>query len=235
MNVWDHLGELRKRVLICLGFLVAVLPVGVYFVNPFIIWLSRPVGSLVFVEPMEAFSVQLEIAVGISFLLALPVLLYHVWAFVAAGLEKHERAQVRWMMPMVYLCFMGGVAFSTFCVFPKAVEFLMTLKSQSLVPMLTISSFLDFFILLGLTLGVLFQLPLLMLFLAKTGILRGDILKGRRRMAYVVIFLVAAVFNPGPDVPTQLMFAGAIITLVELSMVLVLWETRRSPRRSKST
>ncbi len=89
MNLWDHLGELRRRrLLICIYVLLAGLPVGGFLVNPIIAWLSKPVGELVFVQPMEAFTAQLEIAVGVSFLLGLPVLLYQAWSFIGAGLKR---------------------------------------------------------------------------------------------------------------------------------------------------
>src|SRR5260221_9239925 len=115
MNIWEHLGELRRRLLICLYVLLAGLPVGGFLVNPIIAWLSKPVGELVFVQPMEAFTAQLEIAVGVSFLLGLPVLLYHTWAFVAEGLAPKERGYFRWVIPVAYVGFMTGGAFSPFC------------------------------------------------------------------------------------------------------------------------
>src|SRR5882724_13273790 len=98
MNIWDHLGELRKRVLICLGVLFACLPVGAYLVTPIINYLSKPVGNLVFVQPMEAFTAQLEVAVGVSFLIGLPVILYQVWRFVSGGLTQKEQRYFLWMI-----------------------------------------------------------------------------------------------------------------------------------------
>src|SRR5579871_99468 len=171
MNIWEHLGELRRRLLICLYVLLAGLPVGAYLVSPIIAWLARPVGDLVFVQPMEAFTAQLEIAVGVSFLIGLPVLLYQTWSFVSAGLTSKEKGYFLWMIPAAYLLFMIGVAFSTFWVFPRAVQFLLTLKSQHLVPMLSVEAYLKFFILLCTAFGILFQLPLGLHLLAKLGIL----------------------------------------------------------------
>src|ERR1035438_1234520 len=98
MNIWDHLGELRKRLLVCIYVLLAGLPIGAFAVNPILAWLAKPVGELVFVQPMEAFTAQLEIALGVSFLLALPVLLYQAWVFVAAGLQPAERGYFRWVI-----------------------------------------------------------------------------------------------------------------------------------------
>src|ERR1035438_4320652 len=102
MNIWDHLGELRRRLLICVYVLLAGLPIGVLAVSPIIAWLARPVGELVFVQPMEAFTAQLEIAVAVSFLLALPVILYQAGAFVFAGLSDKEKGYFRAVIPVCY-------------------------------------------------------------------------------------------------------------------------------------
>jgi sec-independent protein translocase protein TatC len=229
MNIWDHLGELRRRLLICVFVLLGGLPIGAYLVTPIIAWLSRPVGDLVFVQPMEAFTAQLEIAVSVSFLLGMPVLLYQTWAFVSAGLKPAERGYLRRVIPVAYIAFMAGVAFSTLWVFPHAVAFLLTLKSQHLVPMLSVEAYLKFYLLLSLAFGILFQLPILLHFLAKLGILRGDFLIQHRRVSYFLIFLAATVFNPVPEVLTQLVLAGAAIALFEISIWLVRWETRKKP------
>ena len=227
MNIWDHLGELRRRLLICLYVLLAGLPIGALAVSPIIAWLARPVGELVFVQPMEAFTAQLEIAAGVSFLVALPVILYQLWAFVAAGLHEREIGYFRWVIPVSYVSFMLGIVFSAFWVFPRAVQFLLTLKSQHLVPMLSVEAYLKFFILLCFAFGVLFQLPLALHFLAKLGILKPEVLTAHRRISYFVIFLLATIFNPVPEVLTQVVLAGAAIALFEISILLVRWESRR--------
>ncbi len=229
MNLWEHLGELRRRLLICIYALLAGLPAGVWLVGPVIAWLAKPVGELVFVQPMEAFTAQLEIAVGISFLIALPVILFQIWRFIATGLNAQEKRYFRWIIPVSYSAFMVGVVFSTFWVFPRAVEFLLTLKSKHLVPMLSVESYLSFFILLCLAFGILFQLPLVLHFLSKVGILRPDFLIKNRRISYFAIFLAATLFNPVPEVLTQLVLAGAAIALFEISIWLVRWETRKKP------
>ena len=227
MNIWDHLGELRRRLLICIYVLAGGTVFGAFAVNPVVAWLARPVGELVFINPTEAFAAQVKIAVGVSFLLCLPVILYQVWAFVATGLKETEKRYLRWSVPVSYVFFMAGAAFSTFIVFPKAVAFLLTLKSRHLTPMLTIESYLDFFGLLGLAFGVLFQLPLILHFLAKVGVLQADFLAKNRRVSYLAIFLLATIFNPVPEVFTQLLLACAAIGLFEFSLFLVRWETRK--------
>lgn len=232
MNVWDHLGELRQRLLICVYVLMAGIVAGAFAVDPILAWLAKPVDVLVFVHPTEAFAAQVKIAVGVSFLLGLPVFLYQVWVFVAQGLSSTERRYVLWAVPLSYVFFMLGASFSTFIVFPKAVAFLLTLRSRHLEPMLSVESYLNFFALLGLAFGVLFQLPLVLHFLSKIGVLRADLLARNRRISYLVIFILATLFNPVPEVFTQLLLACAAIALFELSIMLVRWETGKKTRRS---
>jgi sec-independent protein translocase protein TatC len=226
MNVWDHLGELRRRLLICLSVLAAGLVAGVFAVNPVISWLARPVDVLVFTHPTEAFTTQAKVALGVSFLIGLPVFLYQAWAFVASGLEESEKRYLRWAVPFSYVFFMLGLAFSALVVFPKALGFLTTLKSPHLEPMLTIGSCLDLFIFLGLVFGFLLQMPMVLHFLARVGIVRAGFLEGNRRIAYLIIFIFASIFNMSPDVFTQLLLASAAIGLFELSIFLIRWETK---------
>ncbi len=221
------MGELRKRLLVCLYVLAAGTVAGAFAVNPIVAWLARPVGVLVFVQPTEAFAAQVKIAVGVSFLLGLPVFLYQMWSFIATGLKVEEKRYLRGVVPISYFFFMLGFAFSTFLVFPKAVAFLLTLRTRHLEPMLSVESYLDFFILLGLAFGFLFELPLALHFLAKLGVLRGDFLAKNRRLSYLIIFVLATLFNPVPEVFTQLLLAGAAIALFELSLLLVRWEGRK--------
>ena len=111
-----------------------------------------------------------------------------------------------------------------------AVAFLLLLKTPDLEPMLSVESYLDFFVMLCLAFGVLFQFPIAMHFLAKLGIVKGDFLSKNRRVSYLSIFILATIFNPVPEVFTQLLLAFAAIGLFELSILLVRWEIGSSQK-----
>jgi sec-independent protein translocase protein TatC len=230
MNIWEHFGELRTRLLRCIYVLFAGIGIGAFLVDRTISWLAKPVGELVFLHPTEAFAAQLKVAVGISFLIGLPYFLWQAWSFVGQGLKASEKRYVRVVVPCSYILFMGGAAFSTFWVFPKAVDFLLTLKSEHLAPMLSVESYLNFFALLAIAFGLLFQLPLVLHFLARLGVMRAEFLEGNRRMGYFLIFVLATLFNPVPEVFTQLLLAFAAIALFELSILLMKFEARRKTR-----
>jgi sec-independent protein translocase protein TatC len=226
MNLWDHLGELRRRLLICIYCMLAGTVAGVFAVDPVISWLARPVGELIFLHPTEAFTAQAKIALGVSFLICLPVILYQAWAFVSTGLEPREKRYILWAVPFSYVAFLLGFGFAGWFVFPRAVNFLLTMRSSHLAPMLSIESYLDFFGILGLVFGGLFQLPLILHFLSRVGILRLDFLEKNRRISYLAIFIFATLFNMSPEVFTQVLIAISGIVLFELSILLVRWEAR---------
>ncbi len=194
---------------------------SVKFINPILDWLARPIGTLIYTQPFEALGAQVKIAVGLSFLFALPLLLYQFWAFTAAGLTPTEKKSIRWLVPSSYILFLAGFSFSAFILFPRAVEFVLTLGSQHVEPMLSIGPYLDLFCLSGLVMGFLFQLPLVLYFLSRVGILHASALTKNRKVAYLAIFLVASVLNPGPDAFTQILMAAAAILLFEVSILLV--------------
>lgn len=221
MNVWDHLGELRRRFLICIASVAICMVAGFWTVNPILDWLARPLGTLIYTEPFEAFGAQVKIAVGVGFLIALPVLLYQFWVFISLGLTNTERKSLRWLVPSSYVLFLGGFSFSSFLLFPRAVAFVLTLGSQHVEPMLSIGPYLDMFCLSGLVLGFLFQLPLVLYFMARVGLLQASSLAKNRKVTYLVIFIAASVLNPGPDAFTQILLAAAAILLFEISIWVV--------------
>jgi sec-independent protein translocase protein TatC len=232
MNVWQHLGEIRRRLIYCIYVLLGGTLIAAFFVNSIVSWIALPAGTLVFIHPTEAFTAQVKVAVGASFLVGLPFFLYQGWAFLATGLKEKEKRYIRWAMPLSYFLFLAGTSFGVFFVFPRAVDFLLTLKSEHLSPMLSVEPYLDFFGLLGLAFGLLFQLPLVLHFLAKMGVMRPQFLEGNRRICYLLIFVLATLFNPVPEVFTQLLLAFSAIALFETSIVLVRWETKKTQKIS---
>lgn len=223
--LFAHLDDLRRRIIYCLCFLLGGSVFGVWLVKPMIAWLVRPVGHLFFSRPAEAFLFHMKIVLSISFFLTLPIILYHASAFVASGLKEKEKHYLRAVVPAVYALFLLGASLSAFLIFPRAVEFLLTLQTPYFVPFLGAESYLDFFLLLCLAFGGLFQLPLVLHFLAKMRILTPELLTRNRRLTYLVLFIAATVFNPVPEVFTQLLLGFSAIILFEISVALVRWET----------
>lgn len=217
----DHLQEFRKRLIICL-VIVATAALACYnYVDDIIALLSGPAGKLYFMNPSEVFFTYMEIALYAGILFTLPVLLYEVWAFVAPALWPEERRAVLVILPTAVILFYVGLVFAYYLVIPAAVTFFMGFATQTLQPMFSLESYLSFILALTLPFGFIFELPLIIVFLAKIGLVTGDFLKGKRKILIVIAFIFAAVVSPTTDIFTQTMIAVPLIVLYEISLFIV--------------
>ena len=217
----DHLQEFRKRLIICL-VVVAIASLACYnYVDDIIALLSGPAGKLYFMNPSEVFFTYMEIALYAGILFTLPVLLYEVWAFVAPALWPEERRAVLVILPTAVILFYVGLVFAYYLVIPAAVTFFMGFATQTLQPMFSLESYLSFILALTLPFGFIFELPLIVVFLAKIGLVTGDFLKGKRKILIVIAFIFAAVVSPTTDIFTQTMIAVPLIVLYEISLFIV--------------
>ena len=217
----DHLQEFRKRLIICL-VVVAIAALACYnYVDDIIALLSGPAGKLYFMNPSEVFFTYMEIALYAGILFTLPVLLYEVWAFVAPALWPEERRAVLVILPTAVILFYVGLVFAYYLVIPAAVTFFMGFAKQTLQPMFSLESYLSFILALTLPFGFIFELPLIVVFLAKIGLVTGDFLKGKRKILIVIAFIFAAVVSPTTDIFTQTMIAVPLIVLYEISLFIV--------------
>ncbi len=220
-----HLEELRRRLIKCAvaviaGFAGSYAVSGqlfTFFVQPLIE--ALPEGShLAMIRVQEGFLTHLKIALLAGVLLASPVILYQAWKFVAPGLYPHEKRYVWPFVGTATLFFFAGTAFAFLVVFPFGFRFLLTYAAGPIRASISIDAYLGFAIKLLLAFGVVFELPVVVFFLARMGLITHHTLARGRGYALVVIFIVAAVLTP-PDVFTQLMMAGPLYILYEISIV----------------
>lgn len=169
----------------------------------------------------EPFMLRLKIACGGGVLLALPIIVYQIWAFVSAGLHKHERRLVVLFGPVSLLLFLTGSAIAYYFILPFGIIFLVQQGQVfGLTPVLMVNDYVPFVLWLLLGFGVVFQMPLVLMFLAKLGIVTPRSLSQFRRYAVLIIFIVAAVLTPSADMFTQTAMALPMMGLYELSILL---------------
>ena len=154
-------------------------------------------------------------------LLATPVIFYQIWRFVAPGLYKHERRVLVPFTAISTFCFLGGAAFGYFVVFPPAFRFLVGYASDILEPLPAVSEYFSLSLRLLIAFGIVFELPVFMVFLAKIGVVNTLFLRRNRKYALLASFIVAAILTPTPDVVNQLLMAGPLIVLYEVSIFAV--------------
>ena len=155
-------------------------------------------------------------------LLASPIIFWQIWRFVAPGLYQHEKKVV---LPFTFLssiCFLGGVAFGYFIVFPPAFRFLVGYSTDFLSPMPAVTEYFSLALRLLIAFGVIFELPILMVFLAKIGIVDVAFLNKNRKYAILINFIIAAILTPTPDVVNQMLMGVPLLVLYEVS-VLAVW------------
>jgi len=220
-----HLEELRKRLITCfaavgIGFLISY-----GFKEQLFYLLTRPLISvmpqgdkIVFTGLPEAFFTYLKISFLSGLILAAPVILYQFWMFVAPGLYKKER---RLLLPIVFLSsffFIGGALFGYFIVFPLGFKFFLGFATETIRPLPAMREYLSFSSKLLLAFGLVFELPLVITFLSRMGLVTVDYLKKNRKYAILLFFVAAAILTP-PDVVTQVMMALPLMLLYEISII----------------
>jgi len=229
MTFLDHLEELRKRIFYSLIALCVAAVVGFFFSQRVLDLLTRPVPNLVFLAPAEAFVVQLKVALVTGLFLAAPVIFYQFWRFVRPALQKHEVKYLGVAVVVSSVLFAVGVAFAYLVVVPVAMKFLLSFESPKLHAMISISEFVGTVGAFLLACGVIFQLPVIMFFMTKLGVITPKLLMKNQRIAVVLVFIVAAILSP-PDVFSQILMAIPLLVLFELGVLAsLLAKPRRKP------
>ncbi|MBW2659196.1 MAG: twin-arginine translocase subunit TatC [Deltaproteobacteria bacterium] len=160
----------------------------------------------------------LKLALVCGLLLACPVIFAQIWRFVAPGLFKHEK---RILIPFSFLstlCFVGGAAFGYFVVFPPAFRFLVGYNNEFLTSLPAVSEYFSLAIRLLLAFGVIFEMPIFMVFLARVGIVNVGLLNRNRKYAILINFVIAAILTPTPDIVNQMMMGVPLMILYEISV-----------------
>lgn len=229
----SHLEELRARLIKCaiavgLGFVISYIFAKDLFkilVSP--LTANLPEGNgLIFTNLPEMFFVYLKTAIIAGILLASPVIFFQMWKFVAPGLYQNEK---RYVIPFVIfstLLFVGGGLFGYFIVFPFGFRFFLGYANEYISALPSVKEYFSFSSKLLLAFGAVFELPVVIYFLSKTGLVTVDFLKRNRKYAILLTFLAGSILTP-PDVVTQIMMAGPLILLYEIGIIIAMIGARK--------
>jgi sec-independent protein translocase protein TatC len=227
MGFMEHLEELRKRVIASIFSVVVGFIVSYAFHEQIFAWIQKPITTvlsahkmstqLVYTNPVDPFNMYLKISLIAGIFLASPYILYQVWGFIAPGLYKSERRYVGPFMVSTVGLFVAGGLFAYKAVYPAALSFLVQYSLQ-FTPMITINEYIDLFMTIVLGLGVIFELPILVFFLALFGIVSPGWMWRNLRYAILAIFVVAAAIAPTPDIISMCTFAAPMIVLYLFSI-----------------
>lgn len=232
MGFLDHLGELRKRIMWGLLGLIAGCAVAGYFINEIMdgILLKPAVASglklqnlQVFGKPVLYFKVILVSGIVISF----PFLLYQIWKFVEPALFNAERNWARVITFFTSLCFLAGVAFAYYVMVPSMLSFSAAFGSDNIQNQIDINEYWSFITLMMLAAGIIFELPMVSFVLSRFGLLTPRFLRKYRRHSIVAILILAAFITPSPDPFNQLIVAGPIYFLYEISILVSAFSVKK--------
>jgi sec-independent protein translocase protein TatC len=246
MTFFEHLSELRKRIIYSLYAIGLGTLIGVYLSKYFVTWINRPMlkaladahldPKLIYTHPAGALNLVVTIGVYLGIVLASPIVLYQIWLFVAPALYKHERGAITGFMFSTVFLFLAGIAFGYFIMLPYILRFLvnpgpMFSLGHDVIPMTSVNEYFDLILLILLGMGLMFELPVLIFFLSLFGIVTPKFLWKNFRYAILVITVIAAIVTPTPDATTMLVFMAPMIGLYFLGIAVSAIVTRRRERR----
>ena len=221
MSLIRHLEELRTRIIKALLAVAVGSGISYFYIEEIMHYITMPSGKLYYLQPAEAFFTYLKIAFFAGFLLALPVIFYQIWRFVLPALTVREKTVIALLVPTSVVLFFSGLAFSFFLVLPAAMQFFVGFSTEDLQPMFSLNQYFSFVISFILPFGAVFELPLIVVVMAKMGFISSEFLKKKQRIVLFLAFVVGAIVSPTPDIFTQSMIAIPLFLLYEISYLIV--------------
>lgn len=227
MTFTSHLEELRQAIIISVTALFTSAGLCFYFNEKVISILTDPLTSsvknvdLVFTSPAEAFTSTIRASIIMGLIIVAPIILNRFYWFVSPGLTKKEKKYSLPILFSAYFLFLIGILFSYYLMLPFGVKFLIEFAPKNIKPMISIGNYISFSTTLVLATGLIFELPLLLLFLSFVGIVNSQMLVKNRKMAILGAFVIGAIVTPSVDMITQGILAFALYGLYELSILTI--------------
>jgi len=230
MPLFDHIKEMRKRLFTAVITWIVGTILASTVVEPLVSWLKTPLGRdalLIVTNPTEAPVMYFKVALAAGFALALPVILYQIYAFIAPGLYPSERSILLFGIPAVLVLFLLGALFTMEVLIPTSMPVLMGFFVNVVTPTYTLQNYISFVTTLVVWMGLLFQTPLVLYVISRLGLMTAQQLAKARRIVWFLAVLLAAVVTPTTDPVTLLLVTGPFILLYEIGLLLARVGTRQ--------
>lgn len=229
--ILSHLKELQQRLIRSVIAVFVATLIAFYFAPRIFDILIAPAGDieLIFIEMTEMLGNYMKVSLAGGIVLAMPYLVYHLIMFVSPALTSREKKYVYLILPWITLMFAGGVAFGYYVLIPPATKFLLSWGAEIADPQIRIGNYISLVTRLLLSLGLVFEMPVITTFLSRLGVITPKWLSSKRRIAIVFAFILAAVITPTFDPINQTLVAAPLIILYEMSIWLAKLVQRRKP------
>lgn len=240
MTFFEHLVELRKRIINSLASILIGAMIGWFVAPHFVNMMVAPMvealksahlnPQLVYSHPAGYLNLLITVSIYLGIVIASPWVLYQIWLFVAPALYKHERSAITGFLFSTVILFLAGIAFGYFVSLPYVLKFLISFQGP-VVPLINIDEYFSLILLILLGLGLVFELPILIFFLSLFGIVTPQFLIKNFRYALLVIAILAAVLTPTPDATTMVLFMLVLMALYFLGVAVSWMVVRKKKRR----
>ncbi|QOR66856.1 twin-arginine translocase subunit TatC [Cytobacillus suaedae] len=223
MSVYDHIGELRKRLIYIVVFFFLAMVGGFFLAEPIIVYLQQADEAKELTmnsfRPTDPIKIYMQFAFIIAFVITSPIILYQLWAFISPGLYEKERKVTLSYIPISVFLFLVGVSFSYFILFPFVFDFMGRLADRlDINQVIGINEYFQFLFQLTLPFGILFQMPVVIMFLTRLGIVTPMFLVKVRKYAYFVLLVIGAFITP-PELLSHMMVTVPLFGLYEISIL----------------
>lgn len=236
LQLISHLEELRSRAIKTVLAFISFLIAGLAFMKPIYQWLIRDLDmTLAILGPSEILWVYLMIAAVCALAATIPVAAYQTWRFVAPGLSQMERKVTLRFIPALFFLFIFGIAFGYFLLFPIVLNFLTSLSEGQFETMFTAEKYFRFMLHMTVPFGLLFEMPLVIVFLTVLGILNPAKLKKSRRVSYFLLIVISVLITP-PDFLSDVLVILPLLLLYEISITCstIAYKKRRAAQSAES-
>ncbi|MFS0783054.1 twin-arginine translocase subunit TatC [Bacillus sp. 1P06AnD] len=234
LHVIDHLDELRKRLIVtAIAFLLFFI-IGFIYVEPIYNWFVQDLDyKLMVLGPSDIIRIYFMIAGLIAIAGTIPVMALQLWLFVKPALKPFERKKVLSYIPALFVLFIGGLCFGYFIIFPMILKFLSNLGGDLFITSYTVDKYFSFLMNITLPFAILFELPVVVMFLTSIGIINPFILAKIRKYAYFVLFIIAAFITP-PDLVSEILVTIPLLLLYEISISLSKFIYKKRMKRQEA-
>jgi sec-independent protein translocase protein TatC len=242
MSFFQHLTELRKRLIRSAAAIFIGAFAGFFVARRVMEFVARPMfkalktahldDKLIYTNPTGYLSMVITLGIYLGIVMALPYVLYQVWLFIAPGLYRNERKAVFGFVFFSFFLFLTGVAFAYYVMLPRLLTFLVTFQGpqSNFTPLISVNEYFDLLLMILLGMGVIFEMPILIFFLAFFGIVTPKFLWKNARYAILVIAIVAMIITPTPDATTMLVFMAPMIMLYLIGIAVAWLVVRRKEK-----
>ncbi|HYK72962.1 MAG TPA: twin-arginine translocase subunit TatC [Pseudoneobacillus sp.] len=233
LHLFDHLEELRKRLIFTVVAFLALFIIGFVYVKDIYNWFVKDLDvKLIALGPSDIVWIYFMLATLVAIAGTIPVLALQIWLFVKPALKPNERRISLSYIPALFILFIVGLAFGYFVIFPMVLNFLMNLSGDMLVTNFTADKYFRFVMNMTLPFGVLFELPVVVMFLTSLGIINPYVLSKIRKYAYFVLIVIAVIITP-PDFMSDFLVTLPLLLLYEISINLSKVVYRRKLKKEK--